>query len=244
MPGQLMRLSLIIPCYNEARSLPSLAARCGELTAADPDIEVILVDNGSTDDTPAIMTQALAGKANVRSVRVVKNTGYGAGILAGLAEANGDILGWTHADLQTDPMDVLTAFNVFKAADQPDLLFVKGLRYGRRLADVVFTQGMSVFETILLSRPLRDINAQPNLFPRDLYEHWGEAPTDFSLDLFAYASAKSRGLKVERFPVLFAPRVHGVSSWNVDWSAKRRFIRRTVDFSFRLRRTLAESGRR
>ena len=238
-----MRLSLVIPCYNEARSLPALATRCAELTAADPDIEVILVDNGSIDDTREIMTQVLAGKANVRSVRVDVNTGYGAGILAGLAAATGDILGWTHADLQTDPMDALTAFNVFKATDQPDQLFVKGLRYGRRFADVVFTHGMSVFETLLLSRPLRDINAQPNLFPRAFYERWGAAPADFSLDLFVYASAKAMGLKVKRFPVLFAPRVHGVSSWNVDWAAKRRFIQRTMDFSFRLRRTLGDGSR-
>lgn len=238
-----MRLSLVIPCYNEARSLPALATRCAELTATDPDIEVILVDNGSIDDTREIMTQVLAGKANVRSVRVDVNTGYGAGILAGLAAATGDILGWTHADLQTDPMDALTAFNVFKATDQPDQLFVKGLRYGRRFADVVFTHGMSVFETLLLSRPLRDINAQPNLFSRAFYERWGAAPADFSLDLFVYASAKAMGLKVKRFPVLFAPRVHGVSSWNVDWAAKRRFIQRTMDFSFRLRRTLGGGSR-
>lgn len=238
-----MRLSLVIPCYNEARSLPALAERCADLTAEDPNIEVILVDNGSTDDTPTVMPTAIAGKPNVRMVRVAVNAGYGAGILAGLAAATGDVLGWTHADLQTDPMDALTAFNLFKASRDPDRLFVKGLRYGRRLADVVFTHGMSVFETILLGRPLRDINAQPNLFPRVLYESWGDAPTDFSLDLFVYATARSRRFTVKRFPVLFAPRVHGVSSWNVDWAAKRRFIRRTMDFSFRLRRTLGSERR-
>ena len=236
-----MRLSLVIPCYNEARSLPALAARCAELTAADPDIEVILVDNGSTDDTPTVMADVIAGKSNVRSIRVEVNTGYGAGILAGLAAANGDILGWTHADLQTDPMDAVAAFQLFKTAQRPDQLFVKGLRYGRRFADVVFTHGMSVFETLLLTRPLRDINAQPNLFPRAFYEGWREPPTDFSLDLYVYASAKAQGMTVKRFAVLFAPRVHGVSSWNVDWAAKRRFIRRTMDFSFRLRRALAEA---
>ena len=236
-----MRLSLVIPCYNEARSLPALAARCAELTAADPDIEVILVDNGSTDDTPTVMADVIAGKSNVRSIRVEVNTGYGAGILAGLAAANGDILGWTHADLQTDPMDAVAAFQLFKTAQRPDQLFVKGLRYGRRFADVVFTHGMSVFETLLLTRPLRDINAQPNLFPRAFYEGWREPPTDFSLDLYVYASAKAQGMNVKRFAVLFAPRVHGVSSWNVDWAAKRRFIRRTMDFSFRLRRALAEA---
>lgn len=238
-----MRLSLVIPCYNEARSLPALAARCAEVTAADPDIEVILVDNGSTDDSARVMAEALAGKTGVRSLRVEVNTGYGAGILAGLAAAEGDILGWTHADLQTDPMDAKTGFDHFKSAPEPRRLFVKGLRYGRPVSDVVFTQGMSLFETLLLARPLRDINAQPNLFPRSFYETWKDPPGDFSLDLFAYASAKAKGLKVRRFPVLFAPRAHGVSSWNVDWAGKRKFIQRTLDFSFVLKRRLAAAER-
>lgn len=237
-----MRLSLVIPCYNEARSLEALAQRCLEVCAADPDIEVILVDNGSTDDTPAVMARAIQGKTGVRAIRVESNTGYGAGILAGLAAAQGDILGWTHADLQTDPMDALTGFGFFKAAADPQRLFVKGLRYGRPMSDVVFTHGMSLFETLLLTRPLQDINAQPNLFPRSFYDGWGEAPTDFSLDLFAYASAKACGLKVKRFPVLFAPRAHGVSSWNVDWKGKQKFIQRTLDFSFKLRQTLATNA--
>ena len=126
-----MLLSLVIPCYNEAKSLPALAQRCAELTEAEPNCEVILVDNGSSDDTPAVMQAALAGKDRLRSTRVPVNRGYGFGILSGLAEAGGDILGWTHADLQTDPMDALRGLEGFKAAADPGRLFVKGSRYGR-----------------------------------------------------------------------------------------------------------------
>ncbi len=236
-----MRLSLVIPCYNESRSLPALATRCAELTRAEPDCEVILVDNGSTDDTPAAMQVAIAGKARVRSLRVPVNQGYGYGVISGLAAAQGDILGWTHADLQTDPMDVLRGLELFKASGQPDRLFVKGSRYGRPISDVVFTFGMSVFESMLLRRPLRDINAQPTLFPRSLFESWRAPPDDFALDLYAYVSAKAAGLNVARFPVRFGERVHGVSHWNVDWRSKVKFIRRTVGYSLRLQRELAEA---
>ena len=96
--------------------------------------------------------------------------------------------------------------------------------------------GMSVFETLLLAAPMRDINAQPTMFRREFYESWEDPPHDFSLDLYAYHRARVQGLRVRRFPVEFRRRVHGVSHWNVDWRRKWIFIRRTAAFSFRLRR--------
>lgn len=239
MPLTDMQLSLVIPCYNEARSLPALVARCEAVVGAEPDCEILLVDNGSSDDSPNVLAQQLAGKTRIRSIRVPVNQGYGHGILEGLKACNGDILGWTHADLQTDPMDAVRGFALFKSDEFPKQLFVKGARYGRPFVDVVFTAAMSVFETLLLGRALRDINAQPTLFPRNLYERWHDAPKDFALDLYAYAEAKAADARVRRFPVLFTPRLHGISHWNVNWTAKMRFIRRTLDFSLRLRRVIA-----
>jgi polyisoprenyl-phosphate glycosyltransferase len=236
-----MRMSLVIPCYNEARNLPLLVARLRETFVRD-DIEAILVDNGSTDDSPAVLEALLQSPSRIRSVRVDKNQGYGFGILAGLAAANGDIIGWTHADMQTDPADALRALALFDADAEPQRLFVKGRRYGRPAADVAFTFGMSIFETLLMRRRMWDINAQPTLFPRAFFAAWREPPHDFSLDLYAYYQALHRGLRVRRFPVRFGERAHGTSHWNVNWQAKARFIRRTVDFSLRLRKELARSA--
>lgn len=232
-----MRLSLVIPCYNEAKNLPLLVARLRETFVRD-DIEAILVDNGSTDDSPAVLAALLAGSPRIRSVRVERNQGYGFGILSGLAAATGDIIGWTHADMQTDPADALRALEIFEGSKRPEALFVKGRRHGRPLADVAFTVGMSMFETLLMRRRMWDINAQPTLFPRAFFATWREPPHDFSLDLFAYYQALHRGLAVARFPVRFGERAHGSSHWNVDWRAKLRFIRRTVDYSLRLRKDL------
>lgn len=236
------RFSLVIPCYNEARNLPLLVGRLRETFLRD-DVEVILVDNGSTDDSAAVLSELLAGQSRIRTVRVERNQGYGFGIVAGLRAANGSILGWTHADMQTDPMDALRALSLFEANEgsgeiQP--LFVKGRRRGRPAGDVVFTVGMSVFETLLLQRRLWDINAQPTLFPRTFFERWQTPPDDFSLDLYAYYQATELGLPVERVPVHFGARAHGSSHWNVNWRAKARFIKRTVDFSLRLRKNLQE----
>lgn len=230
-----MKFSLVIPCYNEAANLPLLLERCARV-AATPGVEVILVDNGSTDASPAVLGEALPRHPGCRSVRVEKNQGYGFGILSGLRAAEGDILGWTHADMQTDPLDALTGLALFDRYGQD--IFVKGRRYGRPLGDVAFTVGMSAFETLLLGKRLWDINAQPTMFSRRFFTLWRSAPQDFSLDLYAYYQARAVGLSVRRFPVRFGKRAHGVSHWNINWAAKRRFIRRTVDFSFELKRSL------
>ena len=91
--------------------------------------------------------------------------------------------------MQTDPADILEGLKFFDADNQN--LFVKGKRYGRPYMDVVFTIGMSIFETLFLRKPC-DINAQPTIFPREFFEDWQDPPTDFSLDL--YAITKQRWL--------------------------------------------------
>lgn len=232
-----MKFSLVIPCYNEAANLPLLLERCKEL-AARPNSEVVLVDNGSTDSTIEVLQSLLPKYPGCRSIRVEKNQGYGFGIVSGLKVAKGEILGWTHADMQTDPQDALFGLELFEK--HGDEIFVKGQRYGRPFMDVIFTVGMSVFETLLLARPMWDINAQPTMFSRGFFESWTASPDDFSLDLFSYYQAQKYGLKVYRFPVRFGERAHGVSHWNVNWATKRKFIRRTVDFSLQLKKKISK----
>lgn len=230
-----MKLSLVIPCYNEAANLPALMKRCAEVAAVTK-VEVILVDNGSTDNSPQVLRDLLPQHSGCRSVRVEQNQGYGFGILSGLRAATGDVLAWTHADMQTDPMDAVRGLQFFERHGLN--IFVKGRRYGRPLADVAFTVGMSAFETVLLKQLLWDINAQPTMFSRAFFQTWDKAPHDFSLDLYVYYQARKAGLSVHRFPVHFGERLHGVSHWNINWAAKRKFIKRTMDFSLQLRKSL------
>ena len=94
-----MKLSIIIPCFNEELSLNKLVNNC--LEYINNDVEIILVDNGSTDNTfESLLSFSLP--FNLIPIRVEKNIGYGNGILCGLKEAKGEVLSWTHADLQTD----------------------------------------------------------------------------------------------------------------------------------------------
>jgi glycosyltransferase involved in cell wall biosynthesis len=232
-----MKLSLVIPCYNEEKNLPLLLKHCGAV-ARMGEIEVVLVDNGSTDNSANVLRELLPDYSGCRSIRIDVNQGYGFGILSGLRCAKGEILGWTHADMQTDPADTLKGLALFDAHGPG--IFVKGQRHGRALADVLFTIGMSIFETVLLAKPFWDINAQPTMFSRHFFESWdADAPHDFSLDLYAYFMARKVGLSVHRFPVQFGKRAHGVSHWNINWAAKKKFIRRTINFSFELRRKVS-----
>ena len=232
-----MKLSLIIPCYNEAANLPLLLDRCSVL-GDSPDVEVILVDNGSTDKSSEVLEKLLPNYPHCRTVRVPVNQGYGFGIVSGLKYAQGDVLAWTHADLQTDPKDVLRGLAFFQLHGKS--IYVKGRRIKRPLADVFFTVGMSLFETLLLRTPLWDINAQPNLFSREFYKTWKNPPHDFSLDLYAYFMAKNQNIPVHRFPVEFGKRAHGVSHWNINWKGKMKFIRRTINFSFELKKRMSK----
>mgnify|MGYP003327518150 CR=1 FL=1 len=63
-------------------------------------------------------------------------------------------------------------------------------------------------------------------------------PKDFSLDLYAYYMAKKSRLRVKRFPVVFAERAHGVSNWNVSFISKYHFIKRTLLYSFSLKKRM------
>jgi len=108
-----VKLSLIIPCYNEAKNLPLLLERCASLGNSE-NIEVVLVDNGSSDNSSEVLQRLLPKFPHCRSVRVEINQGYGFGILAGLKAAHGNLLAWTHADMQTDPKDILQALELFE----------------------------------------------------------------------------------------------------------------------------------
>ena len=99
---QNIELSIIIPCYNEAGNIQLI---CEKLNTYHKEIqfELILVNNGSTDQTSEIIDQVSKKFRFIKKVTVQNNIGYGNGILSGIAVAEADILAYTHADLQTPP---------------------------------------------------------------------------------------------------------------------------------------------
>jgi len=100
-------LSIILPAYNEAESLPQvwseLAAVLGEVGRS---AEVIFVDDGSTDATADVVRGFRAADPRVRLVRLAANAGLSAALDVGLARARGRIVVTLDSDLQNDPRDI------------------------------------------------------------------------------------------------------------------------------------------
>ena len=227
-----IKVSLVIPCYNESQNLSKLLELCNQFLLPK-NIEVVIVDNGSTDNTPETLKSLLQKYPSVKTYRVKKNKGYGYGILQGLKIARGDFIGWTHADLQTNPQDILQVLKIIEK-EKKDNLFIKGKRYGRNFSDILFTVGMSAFNTIFLGTCLSDINAQPNIFPKKFFESWQNPPYDFSLDLYAYYLAKKSGLDIKRIPVYFGKRIAGEAHLK-NLSSKLRYSFQSLKYSFSIK---------
>ncbi len=237
-----MKLSLIVPCYNEKPNLRLLIEHFRKAIGAQADVELILVDNGSTDGSAEVFREELSRPENqfARVVTVPVNRGYGFGIISGLRAARGEFLGWTHADLQTDPKDLIIGFDKLFAEAEPARCFLRGRRIHRGLFDSAFTAGMSVVASAALGTWLHDINAQPKLMHRTFFESLTAAPDDFSLDLYVLYAAKKAGLKVLELPVTFAKRNAGDAKGGGSLRGKFKLIRRTFRYIFSLRRGLSK----
>ena len=224
------RVSVIIPCYNEALNLPELISQLESLTKQN-NVEFILVNNGSTDDTLNILARYIIPYIHV--VNLESNAGYGGGIKAGLELAQGEFIGWIHADLQYSIVDSLRIIN-----DLGEEKFLKGKRYGRTFLQSAISMAMSFFESILFGKCLYEINAQPTIFHKELLNYMKDIPNDFSIDLYIFLLALKYNYTIKRFRVNFIKRKYGKSSWNSGIKSVFAMSVKTIKFSFKLRRLL------
>ena len=222
---------MVIPCYNEMESLPSLISSCNQL-AISFDIRFIFVNNGSTDGSETIF-RSLVSEPNI-AITLAENMGYGGGIIEGLKITTSSYVGWMHGDLQVD-LDTLIGQLENLTSSR---LMVKGKRVGRKPIELFFTYGMSLLEMLIFHENLWEINAQPTIFSRDILFYLESGPTDFSFDLYSFVTARKLRFRVIRFPVKFNQRQFGQSSWNTSSLARLRLILRTLTYSILLRKIL------
>jgi len=238
--------SLVIPCYNEEKNIDGLVNGFVNLPAEKrKSFELILVDNGSRDRSLRKLKYYSAKYSFIRYVVVPANQGYGWGITQGLRCARGRYIGWAHGDLQYDPAQIMDAVGLLRLmVDEASgkgvsrKFFFKGLRRNRSFAEAALTFCMSVTESLIFLKPMRDINAQPTIFNRSLLYSWKAAPKNFSLDLFAYYAARKMNFIVRRSVMDTHPRSSGKSSWNSGWRSRWNLIKIYISDSFKIKRNL------
>jgi len=117
-------LTLVIPCYNEGRSLKACVERCLELK----DVEIIIVDDCSTDNSLAVAKELVHKYSEVRLIKHEVNKGKGAALRTGFAEAKGDYIGIQDGDLEYNPLQYTELLQPI-LEDKADVVF--GSRYLR-----------------------------------------------------------------------------------------------------------------
>jgi len=229
-------LSIIIPCFNEDENIVFLFEKIEKLLENNKSVEVIIVDNGSTDHTlQKIVNSRLFKEKKINFLKIEKNIGYGHGIMAGVNIAKGNFIGWCHADLQTEPIDVVNAYTKNLNVIENESCVIKGLRKNRNFFDSMFTFGMSLFASIIFLKKINDINAQPKLFSKTFLKYLEEYPKDFSLDLYFLVMAKTNNYRVINHEVVMKKRLYGQAKGGGSLKGKIKLIKRTFIYIIKLR---------
>jgi glycosyltransferase involved in cell wall biosynthesis len=231
----MIKFSIILPCYNEYENLAEVFNVYKEVLNPD-ETELIVVNNGSTDKTAEFLQKNAFNYSFIKIVEINKNQGYGYGIMQGIQKARGIWVGWTHADLQTDPKDIAKAIEICRKKSDDDLIYVKGYRIGRTTFANFFSRGMEFCVKLILNQDLKEINAQPNLFNRRLLVSVNDFPHHWGLDLYFYSLAERLKYRFERISVLFPERKFGKSKWNKGVLSRIKFSLKMLKYCFEIKK--------
>jgi glycosyltransferase involved in cell wall biosynthesis len=210
-----INFSLVLPCYNEEKNISLLYKEFSEIPLDQYKSELILVNNGSTDETKKEIEKVIKNNKknniNVITLNLEKNHGYGGGISEGLKIAKGDYIGWAHADLQTPLIDFFGLFNLIK--NQKEILG-KGFRTNNRGFDGIVSRCHEALASLILGYKMREINAQPKIFSKDLMKYFTKMPRNWTvLDTYIMYVCLKKGIKIETINVVFKTRIYGESKW-------------------------------
>lgn len=215
-----INFSLVLPCYNEEENISLLYKEFSEIPLDRYRAELILVNNGSIDGTQKeiekIINNNKKDNINVVLLNLKKNLGYGGGISEGLKIANGDYIGWSHADLQTPLIDFFKLFNLIKNKQK---VFGKGIRVNNRGYFGLISKMHEVLASIILGYNLKEINAQPKIFSKDVLKYFNNMPKKWTtLDTYAVYISLENNIDIVEMDVIFKNRVHGESKWQNNFS--------------------------
>ena len=224
-----MKLSLVVPCYNEAENVaPFQRAVIDTFEGCGFDYEIIFIDDGSRDATLHNLRKLHAAqKCPVKVISFSRNFGKEAGLYAGLQHASGDYISLIDADLQQRPEIVLEMVKILEEQPEVDVVaayqdrrnegkllsFFKKSFYAiiNKLSDVTLQADASDFRTF--RRSVRDSILKLAEYHR------------FSKGIFAWV-----GYNTEFIPYTACERTHGKTKWSF-WKLLNYAIEGIIGFS-------------
>lgn len=117
MDGQGSMISVVLPVYNEASCISAVLEELQASLTFARSAEIVIVDDGSTDDTPALLTTFASTHPASRLLQLSANSGQSAAFWAGIQAAAGDIIVLMDADGQNDPADIEKCVSALAQAD-------------------------------------------------------------------------------------------------------------------------------
>ncbi len=222
--------SIVVPVYNEQDSLRELAERIATVADEyDSSCEVILIDDGSTDESwqviqaltesEATTAAAEAKHRHIRGIRLRRNFGKAAALDAGFRAAQGDVVITMDADLQDDPREIPNLLN--KLDEGFDV--ISGWKQKRHdpWHKVLPSRCFNRLISWLTGVQLHDHNCGLKAYRREVLEEihlYGE------MHRFVPVLAAARGFRVSEIVIQHQPRKHGISKYGVE-----RFVKGFLD---------------
>lgn len=212
-------MSLVIPAYNEQENVDALLSRVSAaLAQTGRPFEVVIVDDGSSDDTPRLLREAMARLPWLRVLRLQKNSGQSAAFDAGFKAARGDVIATIDADLQNDPEEIPRLLPMLDGYDM-----VTGWRRDRQ--DTRFrkvqTRIANRIRNWISDETIQDSASSLKLYKRHCLD---------GIQLFTGAHrffptlVKMRGYTVREEPVKHSPRHAGTAKYGFRNRAFRAFV--------------------
>lgn len=167
-------LTLIIPCYNESMTIENCVLRCLALQAHAIDLQLLIVDDGSTDNSVEIIERLQQAHPEITLFRQPQNKGKGAALRAGFLHADKEFVGIQDADSEYDPLDYL---EMLKPLLEGKADIVYGSRYLRisprrtlRYWHTCVNKGLTWLTAMFTDMDITDMETCYKLFRREVIQ--------------------------------------------------------------------------
>jgi dolichol-phosphate mannosyltransferase len=203
-------ISVVVPLYNEASNVKPLARKIFEaLQAEKRSLELILVDDRSTDETWKEILKVRRADARIRALRHQAQSGQSAALWTGFQASRGEVIATLDGDLQNDPADLPQMLAQLAVCDM-----VVGVRVGRK--DTMIRRLSSLIargaRRAVLGVDFRDSGCNLRVFKRSVLKL---LPAFDGLHRFVPILAHGGGASVKEMPVIHHPRVAGLSKYGI-----------------------------